>query len=315
MRRSASEIIHELESRIDHLEKQAGLFDFFRSEKTIETETKELEKLVKSVRGVSRVAIDIKNRDRCKMEVTYEGEALLLEGRCKDDELGIYSKGKRAVYIPGSPGAGLLMTHGIRSRGGRPSSKGGKINTYVFGGKIRQGRVIAVSLYTMNGSRVKDTKELEAFLDLILQDALDDGPRKREEEIERKRIEKERVEKERVHNRKVQREREERKRQRREMFERNRQKNMQGRQASLSSNRLVKNISFIVKDKGRPNGTEGWNWSLTTNKGDKISLYYQERMGTEVEIQNPPKSMLPYTGRPDSWGIAYISIADLSYFF
>jgi hypothetical protein len=87
------------------------------------------------------------------------------------------------------------------------------------------------------------------------------------------------------------------------------------RQASLSSNRLVKNISFIVKDKGRPNGTDGWNWFLTTNKGDKISLYYQDRMGTEVEIQNPPKSMLPYTGRPDGWGIAYISIADLSYFF
>jgi hypothetical protein len=87
------------------------------------------------------------------------------------------------------------------------------------------------------------------------------------------------------------------------------------RQASLSSNRLVKNISFIVKDKGRPNGTDGWNWSLTTNKGDKISLYYKEQMGTEVEIQNPPKSMLPYTGRPDGWGIAYISIADLSYFF
>lgn len=87
------------------------------------------------------------------------------------------------------------------------------------------------------------------------------------------------------------------------------------RQASLSSNRLVKNISFIVKDKGRPNGTDGWNWSLTTNKGDKISLYYKEQMGTEVEIQNPPKSMLPYTGRPDGRGIAYISIADLSYFF
>jgi hypothetical protein len=314
MKRSASEIINDLESRIDHLEKQAGLFDFFRSEKTIETETKELEKLVKSVRGVSRVAIDIKNRDRCKMKVTYKGETLLLEGRCKDDELGIYGKGKRAVYIPGSPGVGLLTTHGIRSRGGRPSSKGGKINTYVFGGQIRRGKVIAVSLYTMNGSRVKDTEELEAFLDLILQDALDDGPRKREEEIERKRVEKERIEKERVHNRKVQREREERKRQRREMFERNRQKKMQGRQASLSSNRLVKNISFIVKDKGRQNGPHGWSWKLTTNKGDDISLYYEDHMGTEVEIKDPPKSMLQYTGKPFR-GIAYISIADLSYFF
>jgi len=243
MRRSASEVIRELESRVDQLEKQAGLFDFFRSEKTIQTETKELEKLVKSIRGVSRVAIDIKNRDRCKMKVTYEGETLILKGWCNDDELGIYGKGKRAVYIPGSPGVGLLTTHGIRSRGGRPSSKGGKINTYVFGGQIRRGKVITVSLYTMNGSRVKDTKELEAFLDLILEDALDDGPRKREEEIERQRIEKERVEQERVHNRKVQKEREERKRQKREMFEKNRQKKMQGRQASLSSNRLVKSRS------------------------------------------------------------------------
>lgn len=83
----------------------------------------------------------------------------------------------------------------------------------------------------------------------------------------------------------------------------------------LSSSIMVKNISHLVGDSGRPNGTDGWNWYVQTKEGDSISLYYQERMGRKVEIKGPPKSMIRYTGRPDDWGVAYISLGDLSYFF
>ena len=83
----------------------------------------------------------------------------------------------------------------------------------------------------------------------------------------------------------------------------------------LSSNIMVKNISHLVGDGGRPNGTNGWNWFAQTKSGESISLYYQEHMGRKVEVKDPPKSMIRYTGRPDEWGIVYISLGDLSYFF
>lgn len=87
---------------------------------------------------------------------------------------------------------------------------------------------------------------------------------------------------------------------------------MEMRTASLASNRFVQEITSILGDGGRPNGSKGWNWSPITTRGDKVSLYYEESYGDEVEVSKPPRYMGVST---DSFGIGYIAISDLRKFF
>ena len=75
----------------------------------------------------------------------------------------------------------------------------------------------------------------------------------------------------------------------------------------------VEKISGIVGNDGEQSGFRGWRWSVKTNQGDVISLYYE--YGDHVEIQNPPSYMIRYTGKPDDSGIAFIEIDDLTHFF
>ena len=82
--------------------------------------------------------------------------------------------------------------------------------------------------------------------------------------------------------------------------------------SSLVSNRNVQLISAILGEGGSPNGGAGWNWSPTTTRGHRVSLYYTADFGDEVEIENPPSYMGVKT---DSWGIGYLPISSLRKFF
>ena len=69
MRRSASEIIHDLESRVTQLEKQAGIFDIFKDKRLT---LQELERLLyKTDAGLFEV-VDVEVKNIKSVDVTFE---------------------------------------------------------------------------------------------------------------------------------------------------------------------------------------------------------------------------------------------------
>ena len=79
-------------------------------------------------------------------------------------------------------------------------------------------------------------------------------------------------------------------------------------------NSVVKEVSKAVRDPGKPKG-RGWSWFVISREGVKVSLFYEESMGNYVEVLKPRGVLREYSTRPDSWGIAYIDVADLRYCF
>ena len=222
MRRSASEVINDLESRVARLEKQA-------KKATIASEEKIVERFIKSTRGVFDVSVDLSKRNRITLDINFHGIDFHFEGECMDDMEGIYAGSKTAN--PGALGA-FFMMRGLRPRRrgrGRSRHVG---NTYRFEHPhpLSRSRWDAPSIYvfTQFGEMYSvDTKKIYETLRQLLSDTMkkrdiDEAERQREEEL---RIERKRSEEARAHGERVRLEREERKRRRTEMYEANRAKN------------------------------------------------------------------------------------------
>lgn len=224
MKRSAYEIINDLEVRVAQLEKQAGRV-------TIASEEKLIERYVKSTRGIFDVSVDLSNRKKITLDINFHGIDFHFVGECLDDLEGIYGGSKTAN--PGALGA-FFMLRGLRPRRrgrGRSRHVG---NTYRF--EYQSGsRYSRPNLYVFTqfgeiyGSG--DTKKIYETLRELLSDKMknrkmEEERKQREEEL---RIERKRSEEARAHGERIRLERLERKRKKTEMYEANRARNEERR--------------------------------------------------------------------------------------
>ena len=204
MRRTASEVIRELEVRVARLERQA-IFGLFKGKKpTIKSEEDLLEKSIGGLRGISEVKVDLSKEYDLKMKITYNGEDFSFKGRCIVDNYGIYGGSKRA--------SSNLIFQSVRndtSRRNRGQSGGAGLLDLVAGNKYRFG--YDTDLVTEKGKVVDGLDELRRDLFSFYNGRmkhLEEEARKKEIALERERSEKARLD------------REERKRLRREQLSR-----------------------------------------------------------------------------------------------
>lgn len=142
MRRTAGEVIRDLEIRIAHLEKEAGVFDrLFKSttpvkpvKVTVATEEKLIEQQLKATKGVLSASVDLSDPYRLKASVNFQGADLHLTGLCTQDHQGVYSENVRPyatlrsknvlgnTYIFNAPGSTDYGTSLVFS------TEGGEIN-------------------------------------------------------------------------------------------------------------------------------------------------------------------------------------------
>lgn len=223
MRRSASEVINDLEARVARLEKQA-------QKVTIASEEKLVERYIKSTRGVFDVSVDLSKRNRITLDINFHGIDFHFEGECDQDMERIYGGSKTAN--PGALGA-FFMMRGLRPRR-RGRGRGRHVgNTYTFRHPhpFPRSRWDSPTIYVFTqfgelygGGGTKDIYETlrQLLSDTMKKRDIDEAERQREEEL---RIERKRSEEARAHGERVRLEREERKRRRTEMYEKNRAKN------------------------------------------------------------------------------------------
>ena len=96
MRRTASEILSDLEIRVARLEKEA-IFGLFKGKKpTIKSEEDLLKKSIEGLQGISEVSVDLSDEKNLEMVITYEGEDFYFHGRCSVDNYGIYGGSRTA---------------------------------------------------------------------------------------------------------------------------------------------------------------------------------------------------------------------------
>ena len=228
MKRSASEVINELETRVARLEKQARRV-------TIASEEKLIERYVKSTRGVLDVSVDLSKRDRITMDIDFHGTVFHFVGECQEDWERIYAGSKTAN--PGALGA-FFMLNALRPRRRRGRGRGRHIgNTYKFTHPHPFPRsrwdVPYIYVFTESGDIYGDggTKDIyetlkDLFNNTMKKKQIDKEQEQREEEL---RIERKRSEEAHAHGERIRLEREERKRKKREMYEANRARNEERR--------------------------------------------------------------------------------------
>tara|TARA_A100001388_G_C28764074_1_gene499605 strand:+ start:717 stop:1814 length:1098 start_codon:yes stop_codon:yes gene_type:complete len=223
MRRNASEVINELETRVARLEKQAKI--------TIASEEKLLERHIKSTRGVLDVSVDLSKRDRITMDIDFHGTVFHFVGECEADWERIYAGSKTAN--PGALGA-FFMMNALRPRRRRRSRGVGHIgNRYKFTHPHPFPRsrwdVPTIYVYTESGGIYANfgTKDIYETLKNLFNDTMKKKQwDEREEEL---RIERKRSEEAHAHGERIRLERAERKRKKTEMYEANRARNEERR--------------------------------------------------------------------------------------
>ena len=150
MKRTASEILNDLEMRVASLEKQAifGLFKSRRDEVTLESEEELLESHVKSTKGVSDVSIDLSNQRKITMDVNFHGVHFHFVGKCVQDLERVYGEKVYGRIKNANPSISLMQR--MRSRGNSPSDggrrRGGVGNIYSF-----QCDGVRLSIHTESG--------------------------------------------------------------------------------------------------------------------------------------------------------------------
>lgn len=107
MRKTASEIIRELEIRVAHLEREAGLFDIFSATKRqLRSEEKSLKKYLERESGVDSVDVSISNDSDhyrgvdiydMELKVSYEGKVYGLVGS-RVEKVG-YKKASPMIFF------------------------------------------------------------------------------------------------------------------------------------------------------------------------------------------------------------------------
>lgn len=146
MRRTASEILNELEVRVASLEKKA-IFGIFKSQEkaSVTSEEKLLERYVKAIKGVSKVSIDLSNKKRITMSIRFQEVDFHFVGRCVQDLEGIYEGHSK------SANPSLILMQRARSSGrsrseDRGRSRGSVGNIYNF-----QCGFTRISIHTESG--------------------------------------------------------------------------------------------------------------------------------------------------------------------
>ena len=193
MRRTASEIINDLEVRIAQLEKQSifGLFEDKKKTKddgiSIASEERLIEQFIKSSKGVFDVSVDLSNKKKITMDVNFHGVDFHFVGECTQDLEKIYSGSRTA-----NPASLFLMSR-------RPSSRSRSRRRTQFVGNIYrfQCEGTGLAVYTefgriFGGSR----KEIYETMRGLLSKRVQEGDRKKQqalEEEERQRSERVRV--------------------------------------------------------------------------------------------------------------------------
>lgn len=156
MRRTASEVLNELELRVASLEKEA-IFGLFKGKKpTIKSEEDLLKKSIEGLRGISEVSVDLSDPDNLEMVITYEGEDFYYyRGRCLVDNYGIYGGSKTAS-------SNLIFQQARNDRSRRNRGRGvgtGILNLEAIeGNKYRFG--IEIDLITEKGRVVEGLDSL-----------------------------------------------------------------------------------------------------------------------------------------------------------
>jgi len=227
MRRSASEVISDLEARVARLEKQA-------KKVTIASEEKLVERYIKSTRGVLDVSVDLSKRDRITMDIDFHGTVFHFEGECDQDMERIYGGSKTAN--PGALGAFFMMNALRPRRRGRGRSRHvGNTYTFRHPHPFPRSRWDSPTIYVFTqfgdlygGGGTKDIYETLKDLhnNTMKKKQMDEEQRQRDEEL---RIERKRSEEAQAHGERIRLEREERKRKKREMYEANRARNEERR--------------------------------------------------------------------------------------